>query len=168
MNCTECEEWRNEFGFPPGSLGQFSRQALPLAFDRWMQHVFDGVLAGFCYTCAGRMEGRLVLDEEDDRVAEMPAHAEFECERCGSTARASGAMPALFHPGVRGFLYEHGFDPSTDPSWMLGEASLPDVSLESTDPLRVAVTFAVGGESVTAVVESDTGVSSVERSDDGG
>ena len=93
----------------------------------------------------------------------MPAHAEFECDRCGSTARASAAMPAVFHPGVRGFLYEHGFDLSREPSWALGDASLPDVSLESTDPLRLTVTFAVGEESVTAVVEADTSVSSVER-----
>jgi hypothetical protein len=112
------------------------------------------------------MEGGLVRDEGDQRVAEMPAHAEFECGRCGSTARTSAAMPAMFHPGVRGFLYEHGFDLSTEPTWVLGDASLPDVSLESTDPLRLAVTFAVGDESVTAVVESDTSVNVVER--DGG
>lgn len=163
IRCTECEEWRNEFGFPPGSLDQFEREELPAAFDRWMGHVFGGVFAGFCYTCAGRMEGRLVLDEEDERVAEIPAHAEFECGRCGSTARTSGAMPAMFHPAVRGFLFEHGVDPSTAPSWALGDASLPDVSLRSSDPLRLAVTFSIGEESVTAVVEADTSVSSVER-----
>ncbi|MEF8867773.1 MAG: helix-turn-helix domain-containing protein [Haloarculaceae archaeon] len=167
IRCTGCEEWRNEFGFPPGSLDQFSRQELPAAFDRWMQHVFGGILAGFCYTCAGRMDGRLVPDATDERIAGVPAHAEFECGRCGSTARASGAMPALFHPGVQGFLYEHGFDVRSDPSWSLGTASLPDISLESADPLRLAVTFEAGGESVTAAVESDTSVSAVER-DDGG
>jgi hypothetical protein len=74
-------------------------------------------------------------------------------------------MPALFHPGVRGFLYEHGVDQSTEPSWALGNASVPDISLESSDPLRLAVTFAAGDESVTAVVESDTSVSAVERDD---
>ncbi len=163
MSCTECEEWRNEFGFPPGSLDQFSKQELPLAFDRWIQHVFGGILAGFCYTCAGRMEGRLVRDEGDERVAGMPAHAEFVCGRCGSTARASAAMPAMFHPGVQGFLFEHGFDPSTEPSWALGDASLPDVSLRSADPLRLTVRFEAGSESVTAVVESDASVSAVER-----
>jgi ribosomal protein S27AE len=166
MNCTECEEWHNEFGFPPGSLDQFSREELPVAFDRWMQHVFGGIVAGFCYTCAGRMEGRLVRDEGDERVAGMPAHAEFACGRCGSTARASGAMAAMFHPGVRGFLFEHGFDPSTEPSWALGDASLPDVSLRSTDPLRLTVRFEAGSESVTAVVEADTSVGAVERDDD--
>jgi ribosomal protein S27AE len=166
MNCTECEEWHNEFGFPPGSLDQFSREELPVAFDRWMQHVFGGIVAGFCYTCAGRMEGRLVRDEGDERVAGMPAHAEFACGRCGSTARASGAIAAMFHPGVRGFLFEHGFDPSTEPSWALGDASLPDVSLRSTDPLRLTVRFEAGSESVTAVVEADTSVGAVERDDD--
>lgn len=165
IRCTGCTAWRNEFGFPPGSLDQFEREALPAAFDRWMGHVFGGVFAGFCYTCSGRMEGRLVLDEADERVGGIPAHAEFECVRCGSTARTSGAMPAMFHPGVRGFLFEHGFDVRTTPSWALGSASLPDVSLRSTDPLRLAVTFAAGDESVTAVVEADTSVSGVERDD---
>ncbi|MEF8840026.1 MAG: helix-turn-helix domain-containing protein [Haloarculaceae archaeon] len=165
IRCTECDQWHNEFGFPPGSLDQFEREALPAAFDRWMGHVFGGVFAGFCHTCAGRMGGRLVLDEADERVAGIPAHAEFECVRCGSRARTSGAMPAMFHPGIRGFLFEHGFDVRTTPSWALGSASLPDVSLRSTDPLRLAVTFAAGEESVTAVVEADTSVSGVERDD---
>jgi len=167
IHCTECEEWRNEFGFPPGSLDQFDRDELPCAFDRWMQHVFDGVLAGFCYSCAGRVEGRVVVDEADERVAEQPAHAEFECGRCGSTARTGGAMPALFHPGVRGFLYEHGYDVRTTPTWALGPASRPEVSLRSTDPPRLAVAFAVEGESVTAVVEADASVGSVERNREG-
>jgi len=161
LDCTDCGEWHNEFPFPPGSLDQFERDELPAAFDRWMRHVFSGVVDGFCHTCAGRMEGRLETDGAG--LAGMPADAVFECARCGSTVRSSGMSPAFFHPAVEGFLYDHGFDSRTAPSWMLGGVGLPEATLLSESPPRLAVTFTSSGESLTAVVEADTTVSDVER-----
>ena len=117
IRCTDCEEFRNEFGFPPGSLDQFEHEALPAAFDRWMRHVLGGVVTGFCHLCAGRMEGRLVVDPPEERIASLPAHVEYECARCGSSARIGPHGPATFHPAVQGFLYERGHDVQTDPSW---------------------------------------------------
>jgi hypothetical protein len=163
VDCTDCGEWRNEFPFPPGSLDQFAPGELPAAFDRWMRHVYEGVVAGFCYTCAGRMEGHLVVDEGDG-IGGMPAHAAFECVRCGSGLRSSGASPALLHPAVQGFLYDHGFDVRTAPSWLLGEVGLPETTLLSEEPPRLAVTLSHEGASIRAVVEADASVSEVERS----
>ncbi|WP_255149395.1 ArsR/SmtB family transcription factor [Halorarius halobius] len=163
LTCSDCDGWENTFTFPPGSLDQFDREELPGAFDRWMGHVFDGVVAGFCYTCTGRMTGELVADDEPDRVAGVPAHVRYECGRCGSTARASGVMPALFHPAVQGFLYEHGFDTRTDPSWSLVDTARPDAELVGEDPLRLRVRFDQGGETVEATVDATASVTEVQR-----
>ncbi|WP_276260708.1 winged helix-turn-helix domain-containing protein [Haloglomus litoreum] len=163
VDCTACDAFRNDFAFPPGSLDQFDRTELPLAFDRWMNHVIGGVIDGFCYTCAGRMSGRLVVDEPDGKMGGLPAHAEFECDRCGSTATTSGAAPMMHHPAVAGFLYDHGFESGRTPTWELGEVGLPRGELLAESPPRMAVRLEHGDERVTATLEADASVSSVER-----
>jgi ribosomal protein S27AE len=163
MSCESCEEWRNEFSFPPGALDQFAREELPDAFDRWMRHVVRGVIDGFCYTCAGRMRGSLVVEDPTGEFADVPAHVEYECGRCGSTARTSAPLPAHFHPAVQGFLYENGVDTTREPTWSLDDLVDPDLTLESADPPRVHVRFEGDGESLGIVMEGDASVSGVER-----
>ncbi|NHN40660.1 helix-turn-helix transcriptional regulator [Halorubellus sp. JP-L1] len=164
-SCTSCGEWFNEFSFPPGSLDQFDGAALPLAFDRWMLHVVDGVLAGFCHTCAGRMTGRVVVgDAEDGAFAGQPAHLEFACGRCGDRVRTGGATPVTMHPAVEGFLYEHGLDVHRQPSWAVWQdVPVPSVDVVSHDPPRLRVVVAHEGERVVATVESDATVSDLRR-----
>jgi hypothetical protein len=163
VSCESCEEWRNEFSFPPGTLDQFPRKELPDTFDRWMKHVLRGVVDGFCYTCAGRTRGALVVDDPDGEFPEMPAHVEYECERCGSTARTSAQLPAHFHPAVQGFLYEHGVDTTREPTWSLDALADPDLTLDSADPPRLRIRFEGGEESLDVVMERDTSVGGVER-----
>lgn len=163
VDCTECDAFRNEFSFPPESLDQFNPEELPLAFDRWMSHVIGGIVDGFCHTCAGRMDGRLVVDEPDERIGGLPAHAEFECGRCGSTATTSGSAPLIHHPAVAGFLYDHGFESGRTPTWRLGTIGLPTGDLLSASPPRMAVQLEHDGEAVVATTAPDTSISSVER-----
>lgn len=163
IDCAECGEFRNAFSFPPGSLDQFGREELPFAFDRWMRHVMGGVLGGSCHTCAGRMEGRPVVDEPGQWIGGLPAHAGFQCDRCGSTATTSGGAPLIHHPAVAGFLYDHGFEGGRTPSWHLGAVGLPTGDLFADSPPRMAVRLEHGGEAVVATVEADLSISSVER-----
>jgi ribosomal protein S27AE len=164
MDCSECGEWYNEFAFPPGSIDQFSRDELPHAFDRWMMLVFERITAGFCHTCAGRMVGELVLDDPEDQFGGMPGHVEYECRRCGSTASASGTMPVRIHPAVGGFLFDHGFDCRSDPSWsMWSSIDSLDATVRTRDPPSLAVEIRRGDDAVTAVVTADAAVTDVRR-----
>jgi hypothetical protein len=164
VECTACDEWENTLGFPPGSLDQFEREELPGAFDRWLQYTMSGIVAGFCYTCAGRMTGQLVVDEdEQDHIAGVPARVTYECDRCGSHARASGFMPVLYHPGVQGFLFDHGFDVRADPSWNLVSFAPPAAELTAEDPPELRVSFTVDDEEVVATVTADATVTDVTR-----
>jgi ribosomal protein S27AE len=165
--CTRCEEWHNEFAFPPGSLDQFSRAELPLAFERWMFHGLHGIDAGFCHVCAGRITARLVVDSPEDRIADLPAHVEYECPRCGSTARAAALVPGLLHPAIQGFLFEHGVDVTSDPSWTFGDQLDADVTVHDTEPptieVRYEVTTEAGTGVITAVIDETASVTTVER-----
>jgi ribosomal protein S27AE len=164
VNCSECEEWYNEFSFPPGSLDQFAPDELPMAFDRWMFHVVDGVLAGFCHVCAGRMTGEVVLDDDDRPFAGYHAHLEFDCDRCGASVRTSGSTPVYMHPATEGFLFEHGFDVRRTASWELwNEVDIPDIEVVSRDPTTLEVTLVVGDEQLVATVDADATVADVRR-----
>jgi hypothetical protein len=162
MACQDCDEWYNEFGFPPGSLDQFSREELPVAFDRWMRQVVGGVVAGFCTSCAGRVDGRLVAEGEFEALNRAPAHAAFVCRRCGSRLTCSAATPPTFHPAVIGFIYDHGFDVSREPSWQTwGGIGKPETTLVSDDPLQVDVRFEADGDAIVVTVDADASVADI-------
>lgn len=162
MACTECDTWYNEFSFPPGSIEQFANDELPLAFDRWMAQSISGILDGFCQTCAGRMHGTLVV--EDDEGRGESAQVEFECERCGETAQMAGAAPVHFHPATGGFLFDHGIDVATKPTWQVwSEISLPETEVVSRDPPELSVAIEHDGERLVATVGADGRVTDVTR-----
>lgn len=142
MNCPACEEYHNQFSFPPGTLDQYDCEELPMAFDRWLWVLFGRITAGFCANCAGRLTGTLLPEEE------MPA-VEWTCERCGDVARASVATPVLHHPATQGFLHDQGADPLTTPSWRLFSMREVDVSADADG---ASVILTLDGETLTATV----------------
>jgi len=164
VGCTGCDEWYNEFSFPPGSLDQFDAGALPIAFDRWMTHVVEGVVDGFCHVCAGRMRGRVELDDDDRPFAGYPAHLEFDCARCAASVRTAGSTALYVHPAAKGFLFEHGYDVSETPSWAVWAAlELPSVEVVARDTPRLEVGLVADDERLVATVAADATVSEVRR-----
>ncbi|MFB6118861.1 winged helix-turn-helix domain-containing protein [Halosegnis sp.] len=151
--CRACDEWQNTFPFPPGTLDQYDPAELPAAFDRWMRAQFEQVTAGFCTNCAGRLTGE--LEPED-----APPTVVYRCDRCGDTVRAAVAMPVLFHPATRGFLYDHGVDPSTTPSWRL--LTWDDLE-QSADAEGALVRLSLDGEMLSGRLDAAGQVTSVER-----
>lgn len=162
--CTDCGDWLNKFSFPPGSLEGFEREELPGAFDRWMQQVCRGTIAGFCDTCDGRIEGQLVTDPEAVGAGVSPGAVSFECRRCGGTARFSAALPVMLHPCTEGFLFDHGHDVRTAPTWRITRAvDTHDVTVLGHEPPRAQVQFEIDGEAVTGIITADATISEIKR-----
>lgn len=158
--CRACEDWHNRFGVPPGLLDQFSREELPRMADQWMRSVFGRAIAGFCDTCAGRMDGELFVDE----TKREPARARFRCERCGERIEASPGLAAMSHPAVLGFYYDHGENLHELASWeFLRAHDDQDVSVVSEDPLTVEVRITIDAEELAVTVGPDAQVSAVDR-----
>lgn len=144
LYCPACEEWRNEFPFPPASLDQYTRDELPYAFDRWMHATVLKVLQGFCSNCGGRIDGQLEPVQTDSQIR---VRAVFECGRCRDKLTASAMLPALFHPVAVSFFEDHGIDVLNDPSWRYFDAKTNfTVDVASDDPLtaRVSIEFTDG------------------------
>ncbi len=165
VRCPGCESWHNSFTFPPGTVDQFDREELPAAFDRWLYSTFQRMDAGFCANCGGRMPGRLRRTGDDGDRPES-AFVEWRCEQCGDWARASPGLPLYYHPASVSFLYDHGIDVTTTPTWEVA-ARQDDQRAEivSGEPLRVEVSFTMDGETLVATVDENADVAAVERRD---
>ena len=155
LKCTHCEEFRSHYSFPPGTVEQYDRDELPAAFDRWLWTLFQRITAGFCANCAGRLTGELRPEEEPPRI-------EWYCDRCGDRANATASTPVLYHAATQGFLYDHGVDPTTTPSWRI--ASQRDLDVEATAE-GATVRLTLDGDTLTGYVDADGTVTATERSD---
>lgn len=153
LTCPQCEEWRNEFSFPPASLDQFTREELPVAFDRWMHATVMKVLQGFCSNCGGRIEGHLEPASADSPV---PIRALYECERCGTSLSSSPMLPALFDPVTVSFFEDHGVDVLHDPTWTYVDPEIDwEVSIDSEDPLTAEVSIDLAEGRLCATIGAD-------------
>ncbi|WP_255195013.1 winged helix-turn-helix domain-containing protein [Halorarius litoreus] len=155
LTCPACEEWRNEFSFPPGTLDQYTPEELPAAFDRWMHTLFHQITSGFCANCAGRLQGAIEPDREPPAVT-------WTCERCSDEARASVTMPVLYHPAAQGFLYDHEVDLTATPSWRL--PGMESITVDATDA-GATVAITLDGDTLTAELDAEGRVTAIERSD---
>ncbi|MFC4359422.1 winged helix-turn-helix domain-containing protein [Halobium salinum] len=177
VHCADCGVFRNEFAFPPGTLGQFDREELPEAADRWLQSTFQRVIAGFCTNCGGRVDSRLVADyrggdggegggsdEGTGHDREPDTRIVYECRQCDSESNASPFIVSLRHPTGVAFFHDHGVDVTTAPTWeAFGRFDDYDVDVVATDPTRARVSVDLDGERLTVDIDPDGRVESSER-----
>lgn len=158
MRCSACDDWLNQFPFPPGTLEEFDREELPVAFDRWLRTTMARVIDRFCPTCSGRMDGRLVADpDHPDGVL-----VQFDCTRCPEEFRMSVLAPLLFHPAFIALAYDHGLDAAAMPTWRLVARLEVDVAIVDEDPLRVTGTIDLDGDRLVVAMDDDLSVEVLE------
>lgn len=163
IRCTDCEKGA-DIPFPPGTLDQFESPELPSAFARWWHHTVKRIGDRFCPNCGGRLEGSLIRPPTSDEDGPQPSMAEFDCRRCPTRMRVSGATLATSHPVVEGFFVEHGFDTTNrHPSQFWGELDESAVSVTSEGPLRLEVQFTTDGETVIAEIGPNAAITDVQR-----
>lgn len=159
LYCPNCEDWHNEFFFPPASLDQYTRNELPYAFDRWMHATVMNVLQGFCSNCGGRVDGHLERVQTDDS---RPIHVLFECGRCGDKLTASATLPVLFHPVTVSFFEKHDVDVLHDPSWhYFGAETDLHVDVMGEEPLTARVSLTLAEGELIATIQSEGTVGNV-------
>lgn len=163
ISCQTCGKGA-VFPFPSGCLTQFDRSELPAAFARWLRQLVKRTIAGFCHVCSGRVDGELARLPGGTEADPKPSQAAFECQRCGSGMRFSGATLATFHPEVESFFFEH------DLHLLAGHASRAwgrldrfDSRTLETDPPQIELIFAHDGETLTAEIMPDATIRTVQR-----
>jgi hypothetical protein len=160
--CRSCDDWRLQFPFPPGTVAQFEREALPAALSRWLRLTVDRLLAGFCENCGGRLASHYedVGDDDDD-----PVLVAYECPHCHYGARLAADQPVIAHRIGATFFADHGYAPETTPVWQL-YAAIDERSIDVTDTgagPAVTVRLRVDDELLTATLDPDVTLESIGR-----
>jgi hypothetical protein len=101
--------------------------------------------AGICPVCLGHAGGTLATD---------PPAVTFACARCGMHAGTGVQGVVLDHPAVVAFHHDRGVDLRTEPLWTLDWLFDPgSLTVFETDPPRVRVTVALGGDELACEVD---------------
>lgn len=165
VTCRDCEQRFNPVDIPPGVLEGCDLSELYDLVDRWVKRQLSGALYGFCHRCDGTLDQRVlrVADDADweghdaDWLDGLPIEAllRHQCARCGTERYALVAAVAALHPAVVGFHHDHGIDVRetrlTDLDWL----KMGITTVESTDPLIVAVPVSLDGDTLSVSFDAD-------------
>jgi hypothetical protein len=89
--------------------------------------------------------------------------AQFDCKRCGMTIWWPAMLCVLDHPAVVSFCYDHGIDVRETPLPSLPFMWFGAISVESVDPLRIAVDAELDDERLTVRLDDTATVVDHER-----
>ncbi|PSP17877.1 hypothetical protein BRC62_04165 [Halobacteriales archaeon QH_10_67_13] len=172
---TECDCFAEaRFHLPPSAVGAFDPETFPDVSDRYLKTTFYRITRGFCPYCDGQVRAAagpiLSPDEapnelsatEIERARETP-QAHFTCTRCDREFGAGLTSVLLFHPAVVSFYYDHGVDVQSEPYWQLKGLATDRERIRGREPFRAAVTYAVNGDRLTAVVDESLEVLEIDR-----
>lgn len=153
--------------FPPAGVRERSPDA---AIRVALQYVYlrvQAAIEGVCPECAGTVvESVTVCEEHDAGEGLCPAcdsrHAvspRRTCRNCKFTTIYPVWFSTLSDPDVEAFCRRHGVDPGPALTWETWSALTPvRTRVASEDPLEIAVTIALGDESVTATLDGEMDV----------
>jgi hypothetical protein len=169
IDCTECEAKFTNPELPAGLLAGRSPDAAPDVVARWRRMSTAATDAGVCQNCYGRLDRTLYLGDDeaapdwlnDSDLVGMVFH---DCERCGKRYNAAVQLAVLSHPLVTAYHYEHGIDLRETPTWELEWVETGRGTVESRDPLRIALPIPLDDETRTFVLDRGLDVVEVRQS----
>ncbi|WP_323849378.1 winged helix-turn-helix domain-containing protein [Haloferax marinisediminis] len=166
VRCADCDKTILDAGIPPGVLEGYDDASFPEVAERFVLSLFSQARDGFCASCRGRMEPRLVTNTDELAPSDVceEAQAIYSCTRCREELIAGIGMAFLDHPAVVSFYYDHGVDLSQPNLWGTAWRDKPTLTVVSDDPLRATVDFVVDEDTLTLVIDETLAVHDVERS----
>ncbi|WP_411967190.1 winged helix-turn-helix domain-containing protein [Haloferax sp. YSSS75] len=166
VRCADCDKTILDAGIPPGVLEGYDDASFPVVAERFVLSVFSQARDGFCASCQGRMEPRLITTIDDLGPKDIceDAQAIYSCTRCSEEHIAGIGMAFLDHPAVVSFYYDHDVDLSQPHLWGTAWRDKPTLTVVSDDPLRARVDFEIVGDTLSLFIDEHLDVHDVERS----
>lgn len=158
--CRSCEFVETTPELPGGLVAAWSRENIGTVIARWSARQTVSASLGLCPLCDGPLTRSLALPDEE--AAPEWFSGEFvaclvvnDCDRCHYWWHSVLPITAQFHPTVEAYLYDHGIDPRREPWWVHDWFDIDVATVESRDPLRVAVPMDVEGDHRTFVFDRE-------------
>ncbi|WP_115862879.1 winged helix-turn-helix domain-containing protein [Halorussus litoreus] len=159
MECRECEETYTNIPIPAGIFEDVAPEDAAKVVDSWLKRLHASADYGFCPNCDGRLDRTVRLQDDEDAPvdfeADDEAFAHYDCGRCGFGWYSSFPSAVVLHPALVGFHFENGVDVRTTPFWDLDGLEPGATTVESRDPLRVAVPVTIDGATTVFTFDAD-------------
>lgn len=177
MRCRACDETFTNTPVPAGIFEGVAPEQAPRVVDRWLKRLHATADYGFCPNCDGRIERSVRLyaeedapeegapeegapdategDASDGTEGEVEPVVQYDCSRCGFSWYSSFPFGVVLHPAIVSVYRERGIDVRTTPYWNLDDVAHDAVTVESREPLRVAVTVTFDEETVVVTFDDD-------------
>lgn len=162
-----------QVGVPPAALAGRDREAIPQVAGRYLQTKFQHITNGFCIFCDGPVvptvkpvheiapdmdtseedSNQAVSEPSADQIGELPL-IQYTCQQCGAEPTIGLRIAFINHPAVVSFYYDHGVTIQDHPVWDFAGTS-DHLTVQSWDPFRASVTYALDGDTLTLVTDED-------------
>lgn len=116
----------------------------------------ERVLAGICHTCYDPIEPEVRVDEEDPRLRAV-------CDTCGGRLHGPSGFCLLVDPEVAAFYREHGRRLRDSHVWEHSFVRDEAVTVEGTDPVRVALDVTLDDDRMRATLDGTGSVVGTDR-----
>jgi hypothetical protein len=160
--CDTCD-LRTVMHVPPVVLGTQDVDANPELLQQFTLTEMQRLVRGFCTLCDGPVEARIADDSLTEDPSDGPVMAVHVCQACGSVSHTSLAVFLLDHPAVVSLLHDAGIDYRSISLWRTPPELEYEETVQSVDPVRLEVTVAVDGETLTATLDGDFEVTEARR-----
>lgn len=139
------------------------------ASDTWSTAEWVALINGVCPRCSGTVEDSLTVCEEHDNSGGVcdRCHTRFgvnvrsQCTNCAHTKKGTLVFHLLADPAFRSVFDSRGVDVLSTPLEEKSAFVVEDQEVLGTEPFRVRITYVVGGEEVTLIVDDDLTVAEV-------
>ncbi|WP_232702012.1 DUF7351 domain-containing protein [Halobacterium wangiae] len=163
IDCTECEAKFTNPEVPAGLLADHDVDDTPGVLGRWSRMSAAATDVGICQNCYGELDRRLHLSDDPDAPEWLAGSGLLgmvfhDCERCGETYNAAVQIAVLSHPLVAAYHHDHGIDLRETPAWELAWIETGRGTVESENPLRIALPIPLDDEGRTFVFDAELDV----------
>lgn len=171
FNCTDCRV-SSFLPVSPGVFAGYDTEEWPRVAEKYFRGHLYRAANGFCPFCEGRMSVT-VADrvQTDGPSADPPSEysdtpmVQYGCERCGEEITADVNSALIHRPSVVAFYHDNGVNVRAAPLSRFQTIDSDAVRIRGRDPLRIAVTYGAGTETLTLVVDRELRVRERDRSD---
>lgn len=147
---------------PPIVVETQDVETSPDAIRQFTVTEIQRVVRGFCGLCDGPLEtevtGSLSTDDTNGRVG-----ITHVCQACGNVSYTTAITLVTGHPAAVSFLYDAGIDYRDIALWKRPQGVEFAETVQSEEPLRIAVTVTAGDETLTLVLDEHLDVVDQQR-----
>jgi hypothetical protein len=161
VECDTCD-LHTVVAVPPILVETHDIEANPDVVQQFTLTEMQRLARGFCLLCDGPV-GRRVTGQFETDTAGPRVGVTHVCQECGNVAHTTTVILVTDHPAVVSLLYDAGIDYRDIALWQRPRDIAFGETIESEDPLGVAVTMTVEDETLTVTLDGDLEVVELHR-----